>query len=331
MKVSFVMPTFKHHEFISESIKSILSQTYSDFELIVVPVIEDTKTIKILNSMKDNRLKVIPSNFALITHQMNLGILSAKGEYFMMFASDDFLYKDSLEKTLNFAIKKNAVVTYPNYHVGNQRLDIRRLYRAKEFSKRTLFKGNYITDVSLIKKDAFMKYFPMKVSDGKSRIYNVYKALAEDKEYSFRIFHYNRPTFIYRQHSNSVHLKEKSQRKFQAVELICSDAPAVSSLPRKYLSKLKKPDFAVYLNSPIDYIKNTSAFKYKKVITRWRNGDMGMFNSNLFHRVYNIVDSDCILFEMASLGTRHIIKEAEWDLNQYVVEDNLRDLSVEAY
>ena len=329
MKISLVMPTFKHHQFIKKSIKSILVQTHSNLELVVVPVIEDIKTLKILGAIRDKRVRIVPSNFALITHQMNLGIQSAKSEYFMLFASDDFLYKDSLEKTLRFSLGNNAVITYPDYHVGNTDLSIRRKYRAKDFRQSTILSGNYITDVSLVKKDAFMKYFPMKVSDGKSRIYRIWKALAGDKKYSSRIVHYAKPTFIYRQHRNSIHLKDKSQKRFKAVELICPGVQPSSELPKKSLQKLGKSDFAVYLHSPKEYVENSTAFKYKKVIVHWRTGDIGMFDSELFHRIYNVVDSDDMFSEMTSLGARHLMKLNKGDISVYVVEDNIRDLSIE--
>lgn len=332
MFVSVVMPTFKHHEFIKKSIKSILDQTHQDFELIVVPVVGDTPTMDVLESIKDSRLRIVPSNFALITHQMNLGILSARGDYFMMFASDDYLYPKSLEKILAFATNKKAVIAYPDYDVGNPNLQIRYRYIANNFNKKKLFKGNYITDVSLIQRQAFMKYFPMRISDKKSRIWRIYKQMASDKDCAKRIFHYPHSTFIYRIHKKSIHL-HGSQRTFRAIDLVESgDSPFQPNLTKKQIVGLKRSDFAVFCHSPQFYLANLKTFRFRKVVLNWQERDLPLLQTtdrSLFDRVYHVTDSDDVSARLSGAGLCFVRKIEQGTLGTYVLEDNVQDLEKE--
>lgn len=101
MKISVIMPVYNIEKYVSEAVNSILSQTFSDFELIILDdkSIDNTLNIAKKFAQKDDRIRVIE----LEEHQKqgvgrNIGIQEAKGEYIMFLDGDDIAEKTFLEK-----------------------------------------------------------------------------------------------------------------------------------------------------------------------------------------------------------------------------------------
>jgi len=296
--ISILLPTFRHHKYIEEAIESILSQSYSDIELIVVAVYNDNSTIDILKKIKDNRVKVVISNYACITHQWNLALLevSEKSDYTMNFASDDIMIKGSLESIYNFAIKNDADVAYPDFYRVDKNLEKRVRVRSVPYSHNELLKGCYITDVSLVKRKSWNKYLPLTNKDAKNRIYRVWKEMSRDK---LKLCHYANPTFLYRQHNKNIHSKENaSQKNFKFIAVgrnkklrkFYKDIELVS------VNCISKNHFVVYFSNPFRYIRHQEIFKYKKIVIHWDHSNIDaidLFIDKL--NIYNITHDDDIL------------------------------------
>ena len=149
--ISIGMPTYGQHRYILAAINSILTQSQKNIELIIVPVYGDKKTIKRLNGLKDNRIKIIFSNYAMITHQKNLAMFASSGKYFMFFASDDILYPRALENLLKFSEKYKTIISFPDFCFS----DIKKLKQ-----EHIVVPNNNIVDVSFTLREEFIKYFP---------------------------------------------------------------------------------------------------------------------------------------------------------------------------
>ena len=89
-KVSVVMPVYNRERYVREAIDSILSQTYSDFELIVIDDASTDRSASVIESRKDSRTRVFhnPKNLGLIKTR-NLGLSLARGQYVATLDSDD--------------------------------------------------------------------------------------------------------------------------------------------------------------------------------------------------------------------------------------------------
>ena len=94
MTVSIVMSTFKRPHLIERAIKSVLNQTYEDFELIVVDDRSKDNTKEVVESFGDPRIRYVElkRHFGCDTRPKNEGILQAKGEY-ITFLDDDNEYR----------------------------------------------------------------------------------------------------------------------------------------------------------------------------------------------------------------------------------------------
>jgi glycosyltransferase involved in cell wall biosynthesis len=264
------MPTFNQSSYIKESLDSILNQSYKDFELIVVPVMEDRRTIEVIKSCSDNSIKIICSNYALVSHQMNVGYyhVSEKSDYMMLFASDDVMLEGVLGSIYNYAIANNAVVVYPDYYFVDKHLHNRRLFDCGNHSHSRLVESCYITDISLVKRDAFSKYLPMKFLNGHDRIWSIWKDLS--KAYGKYFLHYNKPFFLYRQHMKNVHTMQKSQNDYKP--LVIGHNSQISSFYKtlRRSDKIKFSNPTIYFPDPLSFINfDYSQLKYKRLIIHW--------------------------------------------------------------
>jgi len=103
-----MMPAYNKGEYIEEAINSVLNQTYSNWELIIVDDGSTDNTNKIAEefSKKDNRIKYHRNNINLgIPKTRNIALNLAKGEFMGFIDSDDRLVKNSLKRASTY-IKK---------------------------------------------------------------------------------------------------------------------------------------------------------------------------------------------------------------------------------
>ena len=110
--VSILMPVFNEQKYISEAIDSVLSQTYSDFELIIIDDGSIDKTAEIIKSYKDKRINFLQPGKIGKVAAFNLAFANSKGDFICLFAGDDILPKDSIKKRIDKIkeeIKKPAI------------------------------------------------------------------------------------------------------------------------------------------------------------------------------------------------------------------------------
>ena len=96
--VSIVIPTYNHAKFISKALKSVIDQTYKNWEAIIIDNESIDETYKLINNFNDQRIKYFKiANDGVIAKSRNLGINEAKGEWIAFLDSDDWWTKDKLE------------------------------------------------------------------------------------------------------------------------------------------------------------------------------------------------------------------------------------------
>lgn len=96
--ISIVIPTYNHAAFLKKAIESILSQTYVNWEAIIINNFSTDNTHDIVESFGDSRLKLYDfRNNGIIGASRNWGIKHASGEYVAFLDSDDLWYPKKLE------------------------------------------------------------------------------------------------------------------------------------------------------------------------------------------------------------------------------------------
>ncbi|SDM88760.1 Glycosyltransferase, GT2 family [Daejeonella rubra] len=100
-KISVIVITYNRPEFLKETIQSILNQTFTNFELIIVDNCSDYDFLALAHDFNDIRIKAFQNqNGGIIAVNRNFGILKASGEYIALCDDDDLWFPEKLEKQL---------------------------------------------------------------------------------------------------------------------------------------------------------------------------------------------------------------------------------------
>ena len=105
-EISVVMAAFNAEQYVASAVDSILSQTFDDFELIVINDGSKDGTLKVLQSIADDRVRIIsnPANMG-IPKSSNIGISQARGRYIARQDADDISLPQRLEKQYDYLQK----------------------------------------------------------------------------------------------------------------------------------------------------------------------------------------------------------------------------------
>jgi len=88
-KLSVVMPAYNHQRFVGEAIESVLDQTFSDWEFIIIDDGSTDATAEIINGYKDQRIHYFYQDNQDAFNALNNGIKKTKGEFISILNSDD--------------------------------------------------------------------------------------------------------------------------------------------------------------------------------------------------------------------------------------------------
>lgn len=104
--ISVIIPTYNNQNTILETIESIQKQSYSDLEILVINDGSTDKTLEVLKTVTDERLKIFSYENGGVSVARNRGISLAKGKYIAFIDADDLWTVDKLELQL-MALQKN--------------------------------------------------------------------------------------------------------------------------------------------------------------------------------------------------------------------------------
>lgn len=123
IQVSIVMPVFNSDKYLSEAIESILQQTFSDWELIIVDDHSTDSSVSIIKKYAQIDSRITPvylSNNMGAAAARNTGIAYRRGRYLAFLDSDDIWLKHKLEIQLTFMEKNNYAFSYTSYDLISQ-------------------------------------------------------------------------------------------------------------------------------------------------------------------------------------------------------------------
>ena len=120
--VSIIMNCHNGGKFLEQSVNSIISQTYKNWELIFWDNDSKDDSKKIITKFPDKRIKYFKSKkFNKLYKSRNLAIQNAKGDFISFLDTDDLWQKDKLEKQINFFSKnKDYEIVYSNYNIYDE-------------------------------------------------------------------------------------------------------------------------------------------------------------------------------------------------------------------
>lgn len=217
-KVSIVLPTYNGEKYIKESIESILSQTLTDWELIIVNDCSKDTTASIISeyASEDDRIKIITNEQnQKLPESLNIGFRQACGEY-LIWTSDDNMYKPQALKTMADYLDSNQECPMVCTAMDVIDADGVYLYTMTDYSDEKMLYTNCVGACFMYRYEVMKK-----IGD-----YDNDKFLVEDYDYWLRIFfNYGKIDFIdkniykYRIHEQSLTKQRKLQISMQLMKM----------------------------------------------------------------------------------------------------------------
>lgn len=119
-KISVIVPVYNVEQYLPRCIDSILAQTFTDFELLLIDDGSTDNSGKICDeyASKDSRIRVFHKENGGVSSARNLGLDNAEGEYILFIDGDDAISIDTLEKNLSYTnyYKHVDLIEYPAYY-----------------------------------------------------------------------------------------------------------------------------------------------------------------------------------------------------------------------
>ena len=209
--ISIIVPIYNSEKYLERCINSILNQTYTNFELILINDGSKDSSLKICRkyASKDNRIVVIDKENEGVSIARNMGIQRAKGELISFVDADDYIEKTFLEDMLNIMSKYNVDYVTCGY---NRVYDDHTEHINNDLSEICMTSYEYLNNLLNVQKG--YGFVHMKLIN-KSKIENIRfdstLAVAEDALFNVMICAnldnvviYNKPLYNYYFNANSV-------------------------------------------------------------------------------------------------------------------------------
>jgi glycosyltransferase involved in cell wall biosynthesis len=223
--VSVILPTYNRAHIIIKSVQSVLTQTYHNFEVIVIDdgSTDNTKEIIMNIACKDSRLKYFRNDEnkgPSVTR--NVGINLARGELIAFADDDDEWFSDKLEKQVNLlqTLPEDFAVVYSGFYkvIGTEKIYIppKNIYPKEGSILNSLLKGNFVgTPSILVRKSALLD---IGLFDEKLLMFEDWELVIRlSKKYQFKLI--DEPLFISYDSPNSVN-KQKGTIFAHTIEYI---------------------------------------------------------------------------------------------------------------
>ena len=155
--VSIIIPSYNQGPYLAEALESVLAQTYTNWECIIVDDGSHDNTAEVAKSYceKDARIKYLYQENSGVSAARNNGVAHSKGEYILPLDGDDKIAPEFLELTLREIIKdRNIRVVYTDVQYFDARNDV---YKLPPFSIEQLLGMNVMCVTSLFRREDYEK------------------------------------------------------------------------------------------------------------------------------------------------------------------------------
>jgi glycosyltransferase involved in cell wall biosynthesis len=284
-KVSVLMPVYNGEAYLNDAIESILTQTYKDFEFLIINDGSTDASDKIIRSYNDQRIVYIyhKTNRG-VSHSLNTGLARAKGKYVSRMDCDDISMPDRVEQQVRFLeknpdyglvgclfglIDRNSIL----YDIGGIKL-----FGNEELKLALLFGNVFCHGEVTFRKNILTKH---RLSYSPKYICEDYDLWIEMSKFTnFKII----PSMLYKYRVHDKSISNKSAIKMQA------DADAISNMHQE------RTGFPIITPKKIWGLLTSSRL--------YRDGDLSIENKNI--KLYLLLAYQVFLFR---LGKTYIRKK----------------------
>ncbi len=186
--ISVLIAVYNGELYIKNTIQSILNQTYTNFELIIVVNCSSDSTKEILSEINDERIKIYETNICQLAFNLNYGLLKAKGEYIARIDADDIAMANRLEKQLEVLKNGNYDVVGSNLEFINEDGAVIGEKKYPEFNKtvrRNIMFASPLAHPSVMYKKSVILNVAGYMNGRVSEDYDLWLRLMRDKNIKF--------------------------------------------------------------------------------------------------------------------------------------------------
>lgn len=221
--ISIIMAAYNAEATIKQAIESVLAQTYSNFELIVINDCSSDRTEEYVRLFNDNRIKLIANDHnSGVSLTRHAGVMAASGEWIAILDSDDMWTPDKLEKQVDLQNKTGAEVLYTgSAFIRSDGSPIDWVLQVPEvLDYKTLLKQNLLSNSSsLVKKSLFLANEVME--DGAHEDFACWLKILRS---GIKAYGVNEPLLIYRltptsKSGNKIHAAKMNWKTYRFVGL----------------------------------------------------------------------------------------------------------------
>lgn len=269
--ISIIIPVYNTDKYLCKSLDSILAQTYTNWEAILVDDGSTDKSGKICDeyAAKDKRFKVIHQKNGGVSVARQTGLDNVTGDYIIHCDPDDWTEPTMLEELYRKAVEENAdmvicdIITHHNNKTEHNRQKIEEGITAKELQTRIIdlkIHGSCCNKLVKRKYCKNIRFSPTSITYCEDELFNI-KILCVD----IKIIYLNKGLYHYVQHknSNSSPNKKRIQSRIEMLEELYK----ITSSPNDFFSIKKDILIAAFLSRDFITLKNYYPEIHKELIS----------------------------------------------------------------
>lgn len=297
--ISIVVPTYNNEKFLDKCVESILSQTYHEFELLIINDGSTDNTIHILQPYlkKDQRIKLHNTKNKGVSSARNLGISKAKGEYICFIDSDDWVEKDYLSQFVSKIQNPKTLIIQEIFQNRNSKKYTNSLYDIKKDLDVLMLEYHFMSLGS-----PFAKLYHTETIKKNNLTFNNLVSYGEDQMFFFQYITYinsiytlNYRGYHYNHNSTSLSTKIHPFISFYTYHLSLIDFIKYISdfcKSEKVLYKIYKTDWDI-VEASIDhgfiFSKEVNPDKSLKILSKTLNKNYYKYSNSVSRKIIYIL------------------------------------------
>jgi glycosyltransferase involved in cell wall biosynthesis len=222
---SVIIPSYNHARFIGKAIQSVISQSFQDFEIIIIDNKSNDETDQTIAQFLDKRIRVIKvNNNGIIAKSRNIGIKESIGKWISFLDSDDYWHNDKLISVYKFIlrIKQVDVICHDEQYLQKNK-KFKNIYgpTPNQIYKQLIYTGNcFSTSATSIRANFVNEkqlLFREKIEFITVEDYDYWMLLANSGA-KFAILHKLLGTYLIHETNSSLHLERTFQNALSVLK-----------------------------------------------------------------------------------------------------------------
>lgn len=276
-KVDILLATYNGEQYLKEQLVSILSQSYSEFRLLISDDSSTDSTREILKEYveKDNRIIVFNQDKNLgVVKNFEFLLNKVENDYYMFSDQDDIWKEDKIEKSIKTLEETNSDLIYTDLEVVDSNLNVtyssywklKGIYnKIKKYNNfESLYLNNFVTGCTILsKKELINEVLPLP-NDSKFVLHDYWIPLILSQKH--KISYIEEPLIKYRQHKNNKVGSKKKTDELKNFEDV-----------RNLFIRVKKEHFTVFIENEDKFVDekvkklNRESLEYYEMLEKKKN------------------------------------------------------------